>query len=55
MNNEAIIETIIKRVRERIRSITPGELPPMRETHPIMGLINDVRRLIRRKLLGFTR
>jgi hypothetical protein len=43
---------IVTALRERIRARTPGELPPIREEHPFMGLIHDVQRLARRKVFG---
>jgi len=41
---------LIKRVRMFIRSMTPGELPPISMQHPIRGLVHDIQRLIRRKI-----
>jgi len=43
---------IIKALREYIRSRTPGTLPPMREEHPLIGLIHDIQRLVRRRIFG---
>jgi len=37
---------VVTRLRERIRARTPGELPEMREEHPIVGLWHDIQRLV---------
>ena len=43
---------IITRLRERIRARTPGELPPMTTKHPVVGLLHDIQRLLRRRIFG---
>jgi len=43
---------LVTRLRERIRKRTPGTLPPMREEHPVIGLLHDVQRLLRRRIFG---
>jgi len=53
MSEKGIIEEIVERMRERIREITPGEVPAMRRRHPAIGLIHDIQRLIRRKVRRF--
>ena len=47
-----IVGEVVSRVRERIRAMTPGELPPLTQKHPVRGLINDIRRFIRRTVFG---
>ena len=39
-------------LRERMRARTPGVLPEIRKEHPVMGLIHDVQRLVRRRIFG---
>ena len=43
---------IMTSLRGRIRARTPGVLPEMREEHPVMGLIHDIQRLVRRRVFG---
>ena len=40
---------IITRLRKKIRERTPGEVPAMTTEHPVIGLVEDVRRLVRRR------
>ena len=53
MGEERIVERIIKRVREEIRRRTPGEVPVMRNEHPVIGLVHDIQRLVRRRVRKF--
>jgi len=43
---------LVTSLRETLRARTPGELPPMREEHPVIGLVHDVQRLVRRRIFG---
>lgn len=43
---------VITNIRERIRSRTPGEIPPMTGEHPIAGLVHDIQRFVRRRIFG---
>ena len=43
---------IVTALREMIRARTPGTLPPMRTEHPVIGLVHDIQRLIRRRIFG---
>ena len=43
---------IITALRKRIRTRTLGKLPPMTTQHPVIGLIHDIQRLVRRRVLG---
>lgn len=46
---------LVGQARERLRAMTPGELPPMTEVHPVMGLVHDVERLFRRRMADVRR
>jgi len=41
---------IVTSLRETIRARTPGVLPPIREEHPVIGLVHDIQRLVRRRV-----
>jgi len=43
---------VITALRERIRARTPGTVPPMTTEHPVIGLVHDVQRLVRRRVFG---
>ena len=43
---------VVMMVRKRVRARTSGEMPPMREVHPIAGLFHDVQRFVRRAVFG---
>jgi len=43
---------ILTMFRERVRARTLGELPVIREEHPLVGLMHDVQRLVRRRVFG---
>lgn len=43
---------IVTSLRKTIRARTSGEFPAMKPEHPLMGLINDVRRLMKRTVFG---
>jgi len=46
---------VVMTLRERVRARTPGEVPSIREEHPLMGLTHDVQRLVRRRVFGGTK
>ena len=41
---------LITRLRQRIREMTPGEIPPMKTEHPVAGLLHDIQRYVRRRI-----
>jgi len=43
---------VINAVRDVVRKHTPGEIPPKKEEHPIIGLLHDIQRFVRRRFLG---
>lgn len=45
---------IVMSLRERIRARTPGDIPPIREEHPVIGLWHDTTRWVRRKMFRRT-
>lgn len=43
---------VLTSTRERIRKMTSGSLPPMKQEHPVAGLWHDIQRLVRRRVFG---
>mgnify|MGYP000279966576 CR=1 FL=1 len=43
---------IVTTLRKMIRDRTPGTLPPLTAEHPVIGLVHDIQRLVRRRIFG---
>lgn len=55
MSEKGILEELIERARRKIRELTPGGLPTMQTRHPVLGLVHDIQRFVRRKISKFLR